>query len=114
MLRKETANDSIMFEIKNIVEETKTNSFDYYDISTELEEFNNGRADDNRITLKRPISEPSPETLVEENLSEKGQKKKSRKISFKMIKPLQKQKKIKSVRNNYNKITQFSIEFSYS
>ena len=93
MLRKETADDSIMFEIKNIVEETKTNSFDYYDISTELEEFNNGRADDNRTTLKRPISEPSPETLVEENLSEKSQKKKSQKDFFQDDKAIAKTKK---------------------
>ena len=60
MLRKETANDSIIFEIKNIVEETKTGSFDYYDINRELEELNNGRADDNRTTVKRPTSEPCP------------------------------------------------------
>ena len=45
-LRQETANDSI-FEIKNIVEENKTGSFDYYDIN------------DNSSNLKRPISEPS-------------------------------------------------------
>ena len=93
MLRKETADDSIMFEIKNIVEETETNSFDYYDISTELEEFNNGRADDNRTTLKRPISEPSPETLVEENLSEKSQKKKIQKDFFQDDKAIAKTKK---------------------
>ena len=59
-LRKETTKGSIIFEIKNIVEETKTGSLNYYDINSELEAFNNGRADDNRTTLKRPISEPSP------------------------------------------------------
>ena len=58
-LRKETANESIIFEIRNIVEETKTGSFDYYDINSELEEFNSGRFDDSRSNLKRPISELS-------------------------------------------------------
>ena len=58
-LRKQTTNESIIFEIKNIVEETKTGSFDCYDINNKLEEFNDGRADDNRTTLKRSISELS-------------------------------------------------------
>ena len=59
-MRKQTKNESIIFEMKNIVEEIKTGSFDYYDINNELEEFNDGRADDNRTNLKRPISELSP------------------------------------------------------
>ena len=58
-MRKQTTNKSIIFEIKNIFEETKTSSFDYYDINNELEEFNYGRADDNRTNLKRSISELS-------------------------------------------------------
>ena len=56
-LRKDTADDSIIFEINNIVEENKTGSFDYYNISSELGEFNNGRFNNNRSNLKRPISE---------------------------------------------------------
>ena len=70
-LRKKTANDSITFEIKNVVEETETGSFDYYDINSELEELNNGRFDDNRSNPKRPISEPSRQE--EEKLMEKKQ-----------------------------------------
>ena len=58
-LRKETADDSIIFEIAKLVEETKSGSFEYYEINSELEEFNDGRASDIRSIFKRPISEPS-------------------------------------------------------
>ena len=50
------SDDSIIFEIKNIVDENKTGGFEYYDINGELEEFSNGRCDDRRPNVKRPLS----------------------------------------------------------
>ena len=72
-IRKETADDSVIFEIKNILEQTKTSGFDYYDINSKLEEINDGRSDDNRTNFKRSVSESGATTIEEENLSEKSQ-----------------------------------------
>ena len=71
MLRKETADDSVMFEIKNIVEQTKTGSFDYYNINRELEEFNDGRANNNKTNFKRSISESGPTNDIGEQFIRK-------------------------------------------
>ena len=57
MLKKAAADDSIIFDIKHIVEENKTGGFDYDNINGKLEEFNKGRFDDSRSNLKRPVSE---------------------------------------------------------
>ena len=55
--RKQSTGESIIFEIKNIIEQTKPGDFAYCDINNELEEFNDGRVNDNRANLKRTISE---------------------------------------------------------
>ena len=58
-LRKQNAGKNIIFEIKNIIEETNVGNFDYYEAKNELSEFENGRSNDNRRNFKRPIPNPS-------------------------------------------------------
>ena len=57
-LRKQNAGENIIFEIKNIIEEANVGNFDYYELTNERSEFENGRSDDNRGNIKRPISKP--------------------------------------------------------
>ena len=59
VLRKQNTGENIIFEIKNIIEETNVGNFDYYELTNELSKFENGRSDDNRGNIKRPNSKPS-------------------------------------------------------
>ena len=92
--------------MKNIVEETKTGSFDYYDVNSELEEFNNGRVDDNETTLKRPIPE--------RRLWWRKSYQKKATISSKMIKPSQKTKTFKPYTTSRIKSCNFLSKISYA
>ena len=58
-LRKQNAGETIIFEIKNIIDEANSGEIDYYQLSNELSQFNNGRSYDNRKNFKRSIPKPS-------------------------------------------------------
>ena len=58
-IRKQNTGKNIIFEIKNITEETKPVDFDYYELNNELDKFKDGRSNDNRQDFKRTISKPS-------------------------------------------------------
>ena len=58
-IRKQNTGKNIIFEVKNITEETKTGDFDYYELNNELDKFKDGTSNDNRQDFKRTISKPS-------------------------------------------------------
>ena len=56
LVKKQSAGDSINFEIENIIEETKSSDLNYYKATNKLNEFNrNGRNNDNGRPTKRTV-----------------------------------------------------------
>ena len=56
-LRKQSAGEDIILEIKNIIEETNIGNVNYYELNKELNEFGNGRNHYDRRNTKKAIQQ---------------------------------------------------------